>query len=184
MCLDQSPLTHWPLGSSPWLSPDSQYPPPASFVLKTHFRQAPLASISGALSLGHNAMHVLWLCGTQPSGASWLLARPARSLDNTRLLATEPTEAQGRNGLCGCPLCRCITGALCGDILSVISPGHLGFFIHLFLQRLICWFICSFIHSILLNLRNKLWFSGINIRDAPGNFISLYFSFSPTAWII
>lgn len=50
MCLAQSSLSHWPLVSSPWLSLDSQYPPPASFVLKTCFRQAPLASISGALS--------------------------------------------------------------------------------------------------------------------------------------
>ena len=146
MCLDQSPLTHWPLGSSPWLSPDSQYPPPASFVLKTHFRRAPLASISGALSLGHDAMHVLWLCGTQPSGASWLLARPARSLDNTRLLATEPTEAQGRNGLCG---------VHCVDVLLELSVVTF----YLWLARAILvssftcffkgWFVGSFVHSFI-----------------------------------
>lgn len=65
---------------------DSQYPPPASFVLTTHFRQTPLASISGT-SLGHGAVNALWLAGAQLAGARQLLVRPARSLDSMYLAA-------------------------------------------------------------------------------------------------
>lgn len=48
-----------------------------------------------------------------------------------------------------------VTGAACGDLLPLNGPGHLGFFIQLFLHWLICWFFCSFIYSILLNQRNR-----------------------------
>ena len=84
MCLAQSSLAHWPLGSSPWLPLDSQYPPPASFVLKTCFRQAPLASISGALSWAQCHARSLAL----RSSACWSPPTPGQASQVTRQRAS------------------------------------------------------------------------------------------------
>ena len=135
-------LACWPFGSSPWLSLDSQQSPPASFVLTTHFRQAPLASISGS-SLGHDAMDALLLFAAQCAGARQLLARLARSPDSMHL-AADTAQVQKENGLHGCPLYIGSSGAASNGIPPLVGPEYFGSFINFFLHWLICVFFCSF----------------------------------------
>lgn len=77
--LGSSSLACWPFGSSPWLSLDSQYPPPASFVLTTHFRQTP----------GFYLWHLSWAWCRECSRALWSSAcwsspAPAQASQVTR----------------------------------------------------------------------------------------------------
>lgn len=100
----------------------SWYPRPASFVLTTHSRQAALG-LSLVLCLGQDATNTLWLCELS--------------------LLEPPFPGQGTfTWLC---IVQMSSGTASSDILP-LAPGHLSFFMNLFLHWLICRFFL-FIHS-------------------------------------